>query len=646
MALLRCRLSNTDRVSFNHILRTCFLLIVCCVFAGKANAQDTTRVVKPSTRSFTEYDIDRNKTWEHIDTGFNRLEIVQPTFRKDILFQDLGNFGSPNRPLLFEVNRKAGFQYALNPFDIYTFKAEEARYINTKTPFTDLYYSQGPNEMLYLKASHSQNIRPRWNVGIDYQRITSQGYLLRQYTSIYNVQAFTSYQSKDRRYMLLANATWNRALAEESGGILNDSAFEVLTGKSKEVDVRLTNAQSYMRNRSARVKQYWNFGAPKYQYRDEDTLYDFQNRSHLSYTFHAEQSSFTFKNIGSTDTTLLPHQYYDIIGNPTYDSAYFGKMENKLELNLFTDKDKQLEDSVRRFVGASLMHQQVATAQIQFIRNYYNIIADIAFENIALKNNTLSYSAYGAYTLAGFNSTDFKANGVVRYRTRIFDLSANGLIQLFRPDYTYLFFKSNQFIWNNNNFDQTGVTQIGGALSTRTFKNNATLKVNQYAIQNWAYASADGTPAQQSGSIFVTTATLSKTFKLWKFFLEHELIYQNCNSNVIRVPEFGGMARYYFASRLFKALKFQLGFSVFYNTAYYGNAYNPATRFFYLQSDTKIGNYPVVDPFFIGEVKRAAFFVKMEHLNQDWSNQGGYYTPHYPLSLQSLRLGVRWRFFD
>ena len=85
---------------------------------------------------------------------------------------------------------------------------------------------------------------------------------------------------------------------------------------------------------------------------------------------------------------------------------------------------------------------------------------------------------------------------------------------------------------------------------------------------------------------------------------------------------------------------------MFYNSAYYGNSYNPATRFFTLQNATRIGNYPVIDPFFNGEIKRVAFFVKYEHVNQDWFNNGFYYTPHYPISLRSLRFGIRWRFYD
>ena len=131
-----------------------------------------------------------------------------------------------------------------------------------------------------------------------------------------------------------------------------------------------------------------------------------------------------------------------------------------------------------------------------------------------------------------------------------------------------------------------------------------------------------------------------------RFFFEHELMYQQTNSDIIRLPEFGGMARYYFASKLFKRLKFQIGLSVFYNSAYYANDYNPASRLFYLQNTTRIGNYPVIDPFFIGEVKRASFFFKYEHVNQDLTARGFYYTPHYPLTLQSFRMGVRWRFYD
>jgi hypothetical protein len=36
---------------------------------------------------------------------------------------------------------------------------------------------QGKQNLIFLQVKYSQNILPRWNVGIDYQRITSAGFL-------------------------------------------------------------------------------------------------------------------------------------------------------------------------------------------------------------------------------------------------------------------------------------------------------------------------------------------------------------------------------------------------------------------------------------------------------------------------------------
>lgn len=628
----------------NKGLLLAFLIFTFEGILTNAFSQDSTKYIKANTRNISEFDIDHNKEYSFIDTSFNRLEIFQPVFKKYIVFQDLGNVGSSARPLLFNVDRTIGFEYLINPFDIYFLHPSNTHYIKTKTPYTDIFYAQGRNEVLFLTLKHAQNILPRWNVGIDYQRITSEGFLLRQYTSHYNIQLFTSFQSKNKRYTLLASTTWNKGLQEESGGILNDSLFESLRGSRKVVSPRLNEAQTRFKNRSAYIKQYWNFGSAKYTYKNDDTLYDFESNSHIAYTLHAQETSYIFENNGNTDSTLFPNQFFDV-GNQTMDSAYYGNLSNKLAYNWFTNKQTQAKDSIRNYIGATLQHQLIVVAQNTFVRNYHNLIAELSMEHNALKNYSLSYSGYGAFTISGFNSGDAKLTGSVRYRLPKFDIEGNTLIQTFRPDYSFLKFKANQFIWENS-FDKTAVTKLGGSISTRNWKHNATISIQNFALQNWAYAGTDGTPKQNTGTFIVQTITLSKTFNVWKFYFEHELMAQKSFSQVIRVPDFGGMARYYFASKFVKKMKFQLGVAIFYNTAYFGNAYNPSTRFFHLQNTKQIGNYPVIDPFFVGEVKRVAFFVKYEHVNQDLINTGFYYTPSYPITLRSLRFGLRWRFYD
>ncbi|MES2779719.1 MAG: putative porin, partial [Bacteroidota bacterium] len=126
-------MSNINRVIAKKKLRRIVVSCIGILIGVATHAQDSTRYIKPSTNFITEAATNRNEEWQVIDTGFQHLEIFQPAFKKYILFQDLGNVGSAARPLLFDVNRTIGFQYSMNPYDVYFIKSEEARYFNTKT---------------------------------------------------------------------------------------------------------------------------------------------------------------------------------------------------------------------------------------------------------------------------------------------------------------------------------------------------------------------------------------------------------------------------------------------------------------------------------------------------------------------------------
>jgi hypothetical protein len=623
------------------------LLLVC--FYYSASAQDTTTTkapVKASTRFVTEDELNRNIPLHHIDTSFNRIEIFHNLYKNYTVFQDLGNVGTPSRPLLFTVDRQVGYRLSENPFEGYWMKPENTKFYNTKTPYTDLFYAQGSNELIYLLAKHSQNILPRWNVGADFQRITSLGFLAKQYTSLYNYQFFTRYTSKNKKYDLIAHATWNRGFLEESGGVASDSAFEALSGPNKKVTPNLFNSQTRFKSRTAYLKQYWRFGSLSSDIKETDTVYSLKSNVQLSYSIKAEEISYIFETVkeGDTNSLLLPHQYYDITPT-TLDSMYNGKLENRVALDVFNNSESQLTDSTRNYLGLGVTHALIVTSQNPYVRNYQNIISDITFEKISLKNYTYSTQAYAAYNVSGYNSGDYKIKASASYRLPLLDVGISGMLQLYKPDNALLLFKSNQFIWDNN-YSKTQVLQLGAHISTRMFKNNFHLVYHRYQLDNWIYANTKAIPEQYTKSINIQTAELSKTFQAWKFYFEHYIIYQNSSSDVIRMPDLSGRIRYYFQSR-FKKMKFQIGVNVFYNSAYYANNYNPANRLFFLQNDRKVGNYPVVDPFITGEIKRAAFFAKYEHVNQDlFSSTGFYSTQHYPISLASFRMGVRWRFYD
>lgn len=618
-----------------------FIPVILIAAINLLSAQDTTRIIKPATKHITEYDIDRGLGYTSLDTSLYRNEIFHAGNKKHVIFQDLGNIGSAMRPLLFDAERSIGFQYGFNPFESYFISPQQTKFFNTRSPYTDLFYTQGSNELIFLQAKHAQNILPRWNVGLDFQRITSQGFLLRQITGMYNYQFFTHYQSKNKRYVLLAHATWNRGVNEENGGNQNDSAFEELTGPNKKVVVNLSKAQTRFKIRDGYLKQYYRFGKGSFLHEGEDSVYSFEPVFQIAHRLHAHESSFIFENNGTTDSTLLPNRYYDTTV-VTYDSAYFGSLSSGIE---FTKMGKLQVDSTRWLLRAGINYDLINASQIVFTRFYYNLGIEGSIEKLSIKNNHVLHGIQAQYVAQGYNNGDYKLHAFYTIQNNWFNLTPMITMQQYRPDFTLQLFKSNQFIWNNT-FQAVSFAKLGIRMQTNALRNNFSLAFNRHLLNNFVYVNEKALPQQESSGIHITTLELSKTFRLWKFFFEHQLIYQQSSSDKVRVPEFGGSVRYYFQSRLFKVMTFQLGFDAFYNSSYFGNAYNPASRLFHIQNTTRIGNYPVIDPFVCAEIKRAIIFFKFEHVNQDWNNNGFYYTPSYPVSLSSFRLGARWRMYN
>ncbi len=617
------------------------LLIIPCYLYSQEPA------VKPLTKYFTANDIQFGLSNRNIDTTSNRLEIYNPAYKK-IVFNDLGNIGLPAQSLLVDLERPVGFQYGFNPFGIYILDPLNCKYINTRLPFTDITYAQGGAELLLLQLKHAQNINPRWNIGLEMNRITSEGFLLEQNSSLYGFDAFTSYYNKRKRYALLANLTFNFGQNDESGGIQSDSAFEELSGKRKQVYTNLANSTTKFHNRSVFVKQFLRFGESRFITTDKDTTYDFTPSSQFIYTIHANEWSYAFLNNGDTNSYLLPNQYYDI-GTVTYDSVYYGKLTNQLQFQIFGSKSQHnlgsLGDSAQAHQIIGIRHELINVAQPALVRQYHNYIIDGSFDLISFKTQKTNLHIGASYVLDGYNANDFKIDTKLVFDFKPVSVHIYTMYEINRPDYFHQLYKSNAFIWNNS-FDKTTTLISSIAIHTNRFRNNFKLVFKDQQVSNFVFMNSQALPQQDKNDINIYTLSLSKTFQYWKFYFDHELYYQKSNSNNIRIPEFSGMIRYYFQSRLFGIARFQVGFTALYNTAYRGYAYQPATRNFFLQDDVVIGNYPVISPFFVGDIKRASLFVVFDHMNMDWIKKGMYYTAHYPIALNSLRMGVRWRMYD
>ncbi|NCC71113.1 hypothetical protein EOM09_06035 [bacterium] len=207
----------------------------------------------------------------------------------------------------------------------------------------------------------------------------------------------------------------------------------------------------------------------------------------------------------------------------------------------------------------------------------------------------------------------------------------------------YNYYLSNNFKWENN-FAKQNILNT----SLSYFSNNIDVDLSYFDIKNCIYMDVLARPKQLSFSTSIFSASVKTKFDLGNFNINNNILYHKLPEiDVFRYPALQDVLEVSWGKKIFKsALTFRLGFDVIWNSSYYANAYMPATGFFYLQNERKIGNYPYGDVFINLRIKRARIFIKYQHFNNGWSSPAYYSSLHYPSSESSFKIGVSWFFYN
>ena len=312
-------------------------------------------------------------------------------------------------------------------------------------------------------------------------------------------------------------------------------------------------------------------------------------------------------------------------------------------------------------LGLNLKHQLLVVEQGEIIsllsgvNTTHLLNIDTAFSNIitgaelynTFTKNKFWWHVAAKYATKGYNKNDYYA--VAIFKKAIKDSSNIVILKLENklqaPDFIYVHYTSNNFKWNNN-FSKTHEYCI--MLNLLINKYNMTLGAAFTSYSNVLFFNDLAMASQYKGSIPVFTSFLKKDFTFSNFHINNKINYQHVpDYSVIRVPEFILEHSLYYENDLFKnAMRLQIGFSLFYNSAYYSNQYMPATGQFYFQDKNKYGNYPFVDFFINARVKTVRIFFKIDHFNYGMIGNNYMLSPHYPMNDRVFKFGVSWRFFD
>ena len=617
--------------------RLVFLALFLNAFITVAYGSDSLSIGKASTLAFykNQWLESSNPISNKLDTNLFGVQQYSPYF---FGIQYAGNIGLAGQSLLFNPFRKSGWLSGQDYFDLVNTSQDEILYYNTKKRFTELDYVLGAKGEQALKIKHAQNVNPLWNIGFDLSKINTDGYLKRQATDVTDYDVHTWFHSPKMKYLVFASFLSNQVIVQENAGITSDNLF----GKSNQISielipVNLSQAGNKLKNKSIQLTQIVNFGKEK-QPSDSSKKSFFVPSQRFSHAISLDRASMVYSD---NDPGAFYNQfYYNALS--TVDSIHVDEMKNEFTWSMLGhSKDSSLANP---FICNLLAeHRLVKYTQFDAAYLFHNFSGGMRLEG---ETKNVIWNAALNWQLLGDNKDEYVGSAEIKYKMdHAGFLGLRGHMQKRNPAFVFKQYFSNHFLWANQ-LEKVNIQNIHAFYVLPKYHLECT--VDYFSVLNYAYLGTDALPQQLNQRINYYAFGFKKDFHWKKIHLNNQVYYQyNDHRTALSLPRFMNLHSFYYESRLFKkVLLAQLGFDLRFFGSWYADAYMPATRQFYRQTEAKIGGYPVFDLFFNFKIKSARLFLKVENVNEGFPFKNYYLLPHNPYPPRLFKFGISWRFFD
>ena len=601
-------------------------------------SQDSLVVTLDSSRVYffqNNFELRGTRFITQIDTLISNVEKYDPINKPGNYYASLGNIGLAHESMMLQTSIESGFDFGFHSFDKYMFHNDSIRYYWVGRPYTHLQYIMGPEKEQNLHIDHSQNVASWFNLGLRFRYTNSPGYYINQKSDDKNFVFKTRFQTKNYRYIVLANYIHNKLKVEENGGIVYDTVFEENTKSSRNsINVNLSTANNEIIQNGFYVKQIFNLSKHN-RFRETDST-NFSasifNPGTVSLSTNLLQTSLNYNQ------QLSDSAFYTLLRDtiPTNDSIHILKIENQLA---WSNADNIRNQKITFFIGVRHLYTEVTDIHEKRIFNQIIPRAGISF----FPMQKVQFDFSGDFVTGNSNVGDFNLVGKFSWNTGFGILSFKSNFAQRSVAWFYQNYTSNHFIWDNN-FNQQLFIINKAEYNYKRF----TAGVEATNISDYMYMDTLGIPDQINEGQDVLRVYIRKLFivKNWRFDVSG--IYQKVSRDrILRLPDFIGDLSVFYTKDLFKqAAILQTGFDMRYNTSYYADAYMPATRSFYLQDEKEIGDYIYADVFLNLQIKRARLFIKYQNLGSLAQDYRYYTVPSYPMQDHGYRFGLSWMFYD
>ena len=209
-----------------------------------------------------ENDFDENEI-ELNDTSVEMFHNFRNREKYSILTSNLGNIGSASiSDLFFKRFDKFNSEFSFNePYFIFIKNSQNISYYNTRRPYTSVMHTTSTkiNDIQTIDFTHTQNVHPDFNFGLDYDFTSSVGQFEvegNQSSRINSVGLSSNF--KKNKYSLYLSYAFNKFVLKNSGGYV-----DTVNAEEKYPKPKLSDSNTSLLNQDLSITQKYKFGSYK-----------------------------------------------------------------------------------------------------------------------------------------------------------------------------------------------------------------------------------------------------------------------------------------------------------------------------------------------------------------------------------------------
>lgn len=568
---------------------------------------------------------------------------------------NLGSYGLATRDLLFTPDKRIGFQPGFHALERYLFTSDSVDYYRARARYSELYAVGFFFDDQVFSVKLAQNINPRWNVGANYFATNTDGYYNNQDYSDRKGAVFTWYESKNHRYNLLANFTFNKLDATENGSILNDTIFKHplqgsyfgqqvrLSGKrenrpfSKWYDQGIFVRESYYIGRIDTVDA----GLPTMQIHPTSSVAHNTSLRMRKYIFHKNEAD-AYEAFPYGSAILVE------------DTTRVTTLSNEFTYSFYLRNKSVLKNEAKITLGF----------QNDLIW-YGDSLSNLFYQNNTAKgdlgykfSDRVNLSIAANQIVVGHNFGDFlyEANADIFIGQKVGKISLGAYSQNKSPEMTFERMNYTYQKWSRS-FNKSKTQNLSFMYSNP--KIGFSGKVEYFLMNDYLYYKEVPNPDNilrlekliepaQYDKLNLLKVTITEDLKFGKFNFNNRIVYQKSDAmKILATPELYTWHSLFYSDVWSKVLDFSIGMDVRFNTPFTTPSYAINVGQFYNDNaGIEFSTYPIVDFWITANIKRVNLFISNNFTNQYIYPRGYYSVRRYPMNPANFRFGVSWKFYD